>query len=91
MEYMILEGTNPSNLAAKVNEFIQKHWKPLGGVAITPTTFIQAMVRSTYHSDASDLDIDEAYYIEAQVAAQREKDKVDALENIRKGFGSPIT
>lgn len=88
MEYIILEGTNPSNLASKVNEFIQKHWKPLGGLAVTPTNFFQAMVRSTYYSDESGLEIAEAYNTEAQVAAQREKDKVDALDKARKGFGT---
>lgn len=89
MEYIILESTNPSNLTSKVNEYIQKHWVPLGGLAVTPTNFFQAMVRSTHYSDEGDLEIAETLYTEAQVAMQREKDKLDALEMARKGFTQP--
>lgn len=89
MEYIILESTNPSNLTSKVNEYILKHWMPLGGLAVTPTKFFQAMVRSIHYSDEGDLEIAETLYTEAQVAIQREKDKVDALDKARRGLGTP--
>ena len=33
MKYIIVSGINPQALTEKVNEYIRKGWKPLGGVA----------------------------------------------------------
>ena len=36
MDYQIATGYGPSELALRVNELLDRGWKPVGGVAVEP-------------------------------------------------------
>ena len=45
MEYQIIMEEHPGALAREVNKAIAEGWTPLGGVCVTGSQFVQAMVR----------------------------------------------
>ncbi len=49
MDYIIVESVGMEKLVAKVNEYIKKGWKPIGGVAVGvssgPWWYFQAMIK----------------------------------------------
>ena len=51
MKYGLISYGSPNDMVKKVNEAISKGWEPMGGVAWTGRTYVQAIINDDMDHD----------------------------------------